>query len=252
MIAIQSASIFQFIIFIYIIFNTAKTYALINAVSISNKVPIVQINFKNDSHVCSGMFIDENTILTAAHCVSDKKTWEGFSLEVDTITDQDSNKISVSVLKVMPHPNFTHHFYGNDHDVGIIKTSSYKYEGIFPKVSLSRSSRAKDGILYACGRINFLDKQRLCQQGTITYYQILNQIVSFGTMITTDTPGKDVSIAPNDSGGVLIDLISNSIVGVIWGTWSPILKNIHFILNPNFMSPMTKENLDFIQKNQGS
>lgn len=144
------------------------SYALVSGMAIDSNFPVVRLIFKNKSHVCSGVFLNAYTILTAAHCVSNKKSWEGLSLEIDSILDAKENKISVKQVKNIPHPDFQNHWYGS-------------------------------------------------RQNSISF--LFGKILSWGKSEITDPLGIDVSVAPNDSGGPLVDKKSNQIVGVLWGTY---------------------------------
>lgn len=240
-------------VLLFLLFLTAQSvsFALINGEAVEIGIPVVRLTFKNDSHVCSGVFIDPYTILTAAHCVSDKQTWEGFSPELDSILDSSENKIEVRQIKNIPHPEYQSHWYGNSHDLGIIKTTEYKFKGSFPEIMKAEAKISNQGILYACGKISLDSMLRKCLKGKNNFHTLFGQFVAFGKSKNTDQPGFDVSIAPNDSGGPLIEVSQNKIVGVAWGThlsfnsrWS--LPNI------NYITPLTNsKNLEFIKKSMG-
>jgi len=75
----------KYVVFLLFILISSNTFALINGTVIKNNFPVVMLMFKNNSHICTGTYIDNYTILTAGHCVSKKKSWEGLSVEFDSI-----------------------------------------------------------------------------------------------------------------------------------------------------------------------
>lgn len=235
----------KLIISVFILFYILDANALINGEKLKEDIPIVSIHFKNGSHVCSGVFLNSKTIMTAAHCLSDKKKWKGFSLEIDKIMNSENKKLEIVVQTIIAHPQFEYSKLGNSHDVGVIKVEgriSFKY---FPQLYSGKVLSGK-GLFYACGRKNNSKKSRECSQGENEYSLILGQIVSFGFSNDKERNGINVSVAPNDSGGIIIDSKLNEIVGVVWGTWSPLLFK-YDLKTPSFGTPLTdKVNLDFI------
>ncbi|MDC1174109.1 S1 family peptidase [Bacteriovoracaceae bacterium] len=225
--------------------------ALINAKKITSNFPVVKIQFKNGSHICSGTFIDNYTILTAGHCVSDKKTWKGFSLDIESVTNSNGEKLDIKHIKNIPHPKYESHWYGNRSDVGIIKTSHYNFDGVFPKLASISTKVGEVGTLYACGRIDLNNKERACLEGVNNYGTFLGQIVVWGESVNKENRGHNVSVAPNDSGGCLIDKNTNQLIGVLWGAWAPLLYKTKFSAPSIITSLFNEENLKFVQRNMG-
>ena len=240
------------LLFFFFLTVHSVSHALINGDAVVTDIPIVRLTFKNDSHVCSGVFIDPYTILTAAHCVSDKQTWEGFSLEIDSILDSRENKIEVRQIKNIPHPEYQNHWYGNSHDLGIIKTTEYSFKGSFPEIMKAEDKLSNEGNLYGCGKINLDSKLRKCLKGKNSFHSLFGQFITWGKSKNTDRLGFDVSVAPNDSGGPLVEISQNKIVGVAWGTHLSFTSKLG-LPNISFITPLTNmQNLEFINKNMGT
>lgn len=226
-----------------------QAQALINGIKINSNIPVVRLVFKNKSHVCTGVFIDANTILTAAHCIAEKEVWKDQSFELDSILDFKDNIIYVKQIKNIPHPQYNSHWYGNFHDIGIIKTSEYIFEEGYSKIFNLESGHSNAGIIYGCGIVESVSKTRKCLQGENSYFFLFNQIITLGSSKWTNRAGFDVVIASNDSGGPVIDKRTQEIIGINWGTLltassDSYLPNINFIT-----SLLDTKNLEFIRQN---
>lgn len=237
-------------LFSLFLLHSTHGLALINGKTIESDFPIVRLYFKNNSHICSGVFIDSFTILTAGHCLSDKKTWKGFSIEVEKITDAYENSIDVKWISSSPHPQFSYKWYGNKNDIGVVKTTKLNQNLQFPKLGSINMENIDEVTLYACGKIEVDSKERKCLSGTNSFNHVFNQIIIWGLSSAEGTPGVNVSIAPNDSGGVLVNSKSKKIIGVLWGTWAPLLYK--YRLNaPSFITPLDNDNLEFVKNMLG-
>jgi hypothetical protein len=236
----------KFVSLFFIIF-CFNVHALVNGRAIKNSFPLVQIQFKNISHLCTGTYINTTTILTAAHCISDKKTWPGFSLEIESVLDSDLKKINVNIVKLIPHPKFEYHLLGNKHDVGIIKTTPCNFSGPYPRL-YEQGKLGGQGTLFGCGKISFDSKTRDCLTGENEYSKMLGHLVSWGFTSNHNNDGTAVSIAANDSGGPILDKKLGVIIGVHWGYWGKLLKGL-FSKAPFYMTDLTiEENKIFINK----
>ena len=118
---------------LFLLIYSAELFAIVNGEPIKSDFPVVRLAFKNNSHVCTGVFVDPYTILTAAHCLSDMKTWPGFSLDLESIRNKEDQSLDLRQIKNLPHPKFSYHWTGNKFDIGIIKTSEFQFHGDFPR-----------------------------------------------------------------------------------------------------------------------
>ena len=236
------------LVFIFFLLFSFNVNALINGKKLSTQMPIVSIHFKNNSHICSGVFLNENRILTAGHCLRDQGIYKRFNLEIEKILNSKQEKLEFKVLELVPHTNFRYNFFGNMSDLGIIKLQKQKREFNFPLI-YTGSKLSGRGLYFACGKTQVKRKNLKCLEGENEYTLLFDQIVSFGYSIPAKEDGSNVSVAPNDSGGIIIDSVSNEIVGILWGTWTPWLYE-YSIQAPSFATPLSsKENLDFIMQN---
>ncbi|MFK8137591.1 MAG: trypsin-like serine protease [Bdellovibrionales bacterium] len=62
----------KFIASILLLIKPSYSFRSISGDIIQNDFPIVRLNFKNGSHVCTGTYINNYTILTAGTCVSNQ------------------------------------------------------------------------------------------------------------------------------------------------------------------------------------
>jgi len=65
--------------FILLCVQSQECFTLINGVPLEGANDVVRIRLKNE-WVCSRVFIDPNTILTAAHCISPENDFEKLQL----------------------------------------------------------------------------------------------------------------------------------------------------------------------------
>ena len=224
------------------------SWAIINGVSQNKDFPSVLLVFKNDSHFCTGTFIDEFTILTAAHCLIDKQQWKGFSTDLEFILNSQKSKIIFKQLRNISHPNYSRSIFNSKSDIGIIKVEQKYYLNNFPEISNEKSRKA---IYYGCGRFQVKDKINKCFEGINQIFDLFGNLVSWGESSNFSERGYKVSIAPNDSGGALVDFQSKKIIGVHWGTWIALTSRF-FLPNLNFSTSLQiEENYHFIKMNMG-
>ena len=236
-------------LFVTILASSMNTFGLINGKKQKNNFPSVQLYFKNGSHICSGTFIDPYTILTAAHCIKKPdKTWENYSLSLEKIFDKKGNEIPFVHVRHIPHPKYTYSFPKSTHDLGIIKIKENNYFQRYPDIG---NSLDESVTLYGCGKIDLKTKKRKCLMGGNDAFSFLGYLAMWGESSDTDKKGHNVSIAPNDSGGAVVNTSTKKIIGVHWGTWISITSSLS-VPNLNFStSLLDKENFNFVKSNLG-
>lgn len=142
------------ILFILLFLLSLESLALINGVPLKEANDVVRIWLKN-GWVCSGVFLDPNTILTAAHCISPDKGIE--NLQVDKIESAGSLALDLEVVSLIPHPEYSAQAWPA-YDVGIIKTSKNpKFEGQF-QLKENSEGNLKEAILMGCWQTDYVNK----------------------------------------------------------------------------------------------
>lgn len=226
--------------------------ALINGAEQTNTFPSVQLHFKNGSHICSGTFVDPYTILTAAHClVEPNQKWSSFSLELEFIYDRFGHAVKFDLYKLVPHPDFKNSFIHSKHDIGVIKLARNNHFAHFPTLA-SNNTQSRDVILYGCGRVNIGSKRIKCLTGQNQVFNFLGYIAMWGNSMGVEIAGDNVSIALNDSGGALVDVKTNSIIGVHWGTTlNKYFSRFNIPVMSFSTSLINKKNYEFVVNSSG-
>ena len=89
----------------------------------------------------------------------------------------------------------------------------------------------------------------LLQKGDV--FSFLGFILSWGESSNKKDDGKNVRIAPSDSGGALVNSKTKKVIGVHWGTWVKIATK-YSLPSLSFMTSLKNdENFKFVQKNLG-
>lgn len=176
---------------ILILFIPLSSLALTRGELVTDSPDFVRIHFSN-GWVCTGAFIDRETILTAGHCLDLHSTV--------TLIENDS-ELDVKALKLLPNPRYDHSVWHSD-DVGLIKTSEYKnFRGDY--VLPDRPVESGEGTLLGAGRMGITAE--FARLSTTNRFMKLGSILLF-------TSGEGC-VAPNDSGGPIIQ--GNKIVGIM-------------------------------------
>ena len=217
--------------------------ALVNSVPLLEADTLVRLSFAKDKAVCTGFFINPTTIVTAAHCLysESKDLWLVSDLTVSSGTD-----LSLQVEKIVPHPLYN---FGKSsgHDVGIIKTSAFASKNTIFELSSALPDVLGKAQIMGAGRIDLESGDYGRSKGTANFVSLGRYVYLLGKSKNSETPGDQVTVAPNDSGGPIIDLRSGKVfaissqttVGSTSGTFIPAIS-IGTLLS-------SEENQKFIQ-----
>ncbi|RYZ79365.1 MAG: S1 family peptidase [Proteobacteria bacterium] len=223
--------------------------ALINGTPLSGSADVVRIKFDN-GWACTGVYIDPFTILTAAHCIDSAGAPK--PLSVDIIESAGDQALSVSVRALIPHPEYRSQRWPA-RDIGIIKTSqNVRYEGKFILQDAS-SKVISEVTLVGCGRSE-PDKKILSRlTGTNRSFRVGSVLFFIGESSTVSSAaGMNVSVAPNDSGGPVLDTKTGRVMGVM--TTTTVKESINYGLPTLSTGTSTTSdiNLRFIRSHLGA
>jgi len=219
--------------------------ALINGVVLDKHPDLVRLNFERGESICSGFFINPETLMTAAHCFYSYK--DGRKLKLETAESEHDEPIVVQVQNIFIHPNY---YTGgwSPNDVAIIKTTfNSKFQKNFI-LSKDFPNRIGDLIFFGAGKTSLNPKVYGRSTGKNNFVRIGSFLYSLGSSKVTNTPGIATSIAPNDSGapvlneqGFVIGIAAKSTVSWTDGTFFPSLSVTTLLT--------FEENWNFIQQN---
>jgi hypothetical protein len=206
---------------------------------------VVRLKFKN-GWVCSGVYLDRETILTAAHCLVIPESKKLIELE-QVLTIGDS-KLAVKEVKSIVHPSYEAQSWPA-YDIAIIKTTENKnFEGSFHIETKQKISRGK-ATLFGCGKNDLSKRTYTRTMGENTFNRIGAVLFFMGESSRMDSNlGINVSIAPNDSGGPIIDQQTGNIIAVSTTTTVKNSAQYGILALSTGTSTVVSSNLNFISK----
>jgi hypothetical protein len=99
---VRTSSLFSFIFLIY----SLKVEAIYNAKILNNNEEPNAIYYSINSTECGGVFVDSDTILTAAHCLHDDNAKKMKASSIAIYYKSHSDSVYYRVLKILINPNF--------------------------------------------------------------------------------------------------------------------------------------------------
>lgn len=238
----------QLLVCICIFLSSLTVHALANGSPLDGDPDIVRIRY-GPTLVCTGVYIDPYTILTAAHCLLKPKPGP-VMVHVAAIESKDDVELDVKVVGVVPNPDYKDQLWPSS-DIGLIKTTeNKKFEGAYTLAeSVPIAGRA---ILIGTGRTQaYVDK--FARTTGLNRYLRLGAVLSFvGHTQNAEHPtGEWVSIAHGDSGGTVLNAETGQIIAV--NTTSTINQSSSLAL-PTYCSATsvaTERNRSFILRHMG-
>ncbi len=233
---------------ILLFLKSASTLALINGAPLTGENDIVRIRLTN-GWVCSGVFIDPYTILTAAHCISPAQNTE--KLQVNKIESATELILDLEVKKLIPHPDYSAQYWPS-YDIALIKTTkNSKFEGHFQLQNIMEG-RSKEVILFGCGKTDYEKKSYSRTTGENSILQIGAVLFFVGeSNVGKSKIGMNVSVAPNDSGGPILDKVTGKIIAVM--TTTTLKNSLRYGISTlsTGTSTTVEANFTFIESNLG-
>jgi hypothetical protein len=226
-----------------------KAFCLINGEPLVRTPDLVRIVF-NNGWMCTGAYVDPNTILTAAHCLVPE---DNKNILISSILSENDSKLEVTIHKILPNPAFSAQWWPSA-DVGLVKTSTNpKFESDFrlPLRSTTETLRGM-AVLYGAGKVDSALVMRKRMFGTNLFMRLGSVLFFLGPSDPTGThAGQEVSVAPNDSGGPVVDNKTGMILAVMTTTTLRDSLKYGLPVISTGTSITSQENFKFLSENLG-
>lgn len=151
--------------------------------------------------ICTGTLINENVILTAAHCVYDAPAGSGIVAVFDEKVFRKDREVTVRIIKrVLPHEDYDTKSYKNANDVALMQFEGTMPEGYRPAPLLEVPQFLRHGTVLTVagyGRQSIFDSEPIGEL-MFTNVKIKNLNFSKGEFVTTQFLR---GVCSGDSGG---------------------------------------------------
>ena len=237
----------QRFILLAIILASTNGFALINGKPLKDAVDLVRIKFSN-GWVCTGTFVDAYTILTAAHCLVREDGKQ--PIHVDKIYSENDEEIPLQTMALIPHPSFSGQWWPA-YDIGLIKTAkNNKFKGNF-RLEQEVQHVTGSATLMGAGKIDLLSDIRARTVGQNSFIRVGSVLFFLGkTKNIESEAGVEVTVAPNDSGGPVLDRSTSRIIGVL--TTTTVRDSAKYGMPAMSTATSTAAHITFLMKHLGS
>jgi hypothetical protein len=234
-------------IFLFLLITSPATaLALINGKPLQESGDIFRLVFKND-WVCYGVFIDEYTILTAAHCLVLKDRIN--KNQIREVLSTNDQALDVKEIDSFIHPDYSNQLLPS-RDLGVIKTTVHKgFQGSF-QLEKAFNQNQGSAILYGCGKTEDKVSMRARTMGENDFYR-LGAILFFLGPSAPQPSSSKVTIAHNDSGGPVLYGENHRIIAISTETTVSLSASLNLPAIGFATSTTDPNNLDFIVRNLG-
>ncbi len=99
-------------------------------------------------------------------------------------------------------------------DIGVVKTTPFTTKTSMFELSYERQKWWGMADLMGAGKIDIANGVYGRSQGTSPYFRMGSDIYIVGHSKKNEHPGRGVSIAPNDSGGPILDSLTGKVIAV--------------------------------------
>lgn len=178
-----------------------------------------------NAKTCSGVYISDSVILTAAHCIPGKVNSDGLVSENIYVVGK-----GLASTYAMRHPKFDFNSNITFYDVGVIFTPKQTASIFTPhaKEGDSKPSIGEHVLLAGYGSNDENSKPTLrIGHNKINQVEQLEYIISKWISLRKKAPGVDVIAQKGDSGGPLF--YKNKVIGVCASLSGLVQKKIHYV-----------------------
>lgn len=231
------SAIMKSLFWLILVFFSSSGFALSNGSPLSATPEVVRLKF-NTGWVCTGLILDQYTILTAAHCIYSHRS--DLIIHLERIISENDQKITAKQIKMIPHPKFDNDWL-HAHDVGIVKVSKMNVMSHFKLFADRGNYFFGKANLFGCGRTDPSKNEFQRTTGSNTYMKLGPWLLFFGSP----------AIAPNDSGGPVTEASSLELIGLAFWTPGRWFYNLGIPGISIAVSTRTGSNYEFISKNMG-
>ena len=160
----------RILFFLSLLFSAAPSaFGLINGRRLDGISDVVRLTFTN-GWVCTGTFVDQYTILTAAHCLTSEDA--GQKIAIRLIESAADELVEVKQTGTYTQPKFQAQSWPA-FDVGVLKTT--KYTKFAHQFNIARKSPPTlgDAVLYGCGKTGLVGASRDRMMGENRFFRTL-------------------------------------------------------------------------------